>query len=80
MCCLWPPRPRHPEEDDTSWLRLQRALNTLLGLRLQLLAVLGLGLLLGPVIQELARALPVKSIVFDDNGLLLSAFTTTRPL
>lgn len=80
MCGLWAAGPWHPEEDDTSWVRLQRAYITLQRIRLLVLvAVLGLGVLLGEVTQEFARPLPVKRTVFDD-GLLLSAFTTTGTL
>jgi hypothetical protein len=72
--------PWHPEEDDTSWIRLQRAHIPLQRLRLLLLvAVLGLGVLLGQVTQELPRPPPVNRIVFDD-GLLLSALTATGTL
>lgn len=81
MCGVREARPWHPEEDDTSRVRLQRAHITLQRIRLLVLvAVLGLGVLLGKVTQEqLARPLPVKRTVFDD-GLLLSAFTATGTL
>jgi hypothetical protein len=72
--------PWHPEADDTSWLCLQRAHVTLQRIRLLVpVSVLGLWLLLGEVIQELWRPLPVKSVVFDD-GLLFSVFPAAGTL
>ena len=75
MCGIRPTRPRHSDADDTGWICLQRAHITCRRIRLLVLhPLLGLGVLLRPLIQELPRPLPVKGSVFDD-GLLLPAFT-----
>ena len=81
MCGIRPARAWHPEEDDTGWIRLQRAHITLSRIRLLniLDALLGLGVLLGEVNQELQGPPPVMRTVFDD-GLLRLAFTATGTL